>query len=86
MHIVGPVLVEAWIDNPNVTAVLHAGIPGQESGNGLVDVLFGAVSPSARLPYTIARQRADYGTDVLYTSADATPQITYAEGTEIDYK
>jgi beta-glucosidase len=86
MHIVGPVLVEAWIDNPNVTAVLNAGIPGQESGNGLVDILFGAVNPSGRLPYTIAKQRTDYGTDVLYTSADTTPQITYTEGTDIDYK
>lgn len=52
MHVVGPVLVESWIDHPNVTAVLNAGIPGQESGNSLVDVLFGKVNPSGRLPYT----------------------------------
>jgi len=58
--LVGPVLVESWIDNPNVTAVLHAGLPGQESGNAIVDVLFGAVNPSGRLPYTIAKARGDY--------------------------
>ncbi|KAF8160393.1 beta glucosidase [Mycena galopus ATCC 62051] len=89
-HVVGPVLVEAWIDNPNVTAVLHAGIPGQESGNALVDVLFSdgsqATNPSGRLPYTIAVQRSDYAADVLYTSSETAPQITYSEGVNIDYR
>lgn len=32
MHVVGPVLMENWIDHPNVTAVVLAGLPGQESG------------------------------------------------------
>ena len=85
-HVVGPVLVESWIDNPNITAVLHAGIPGQESGNALVDVLFGAVNPSGRLPYTIARARTDYPADVLYSSSMETPQIPYQEALEIDYR
>ncbi|KIJ25542.1 glycoside hydrolase family 3 protein [Sphaerobolus stellatus SS14] len=44
MHIVGPVTVETWIDHPNVTAVIKAGLPGQESGNGLVDAHFVAVN------------------------------------------
>ncbi|KAJ7079898.1 glycoside hydrolase superfamily [Mycena epipterygia] len=89
-HVVGPVLVESWIDHPNVTAVLHAGLPGQESGNALVDVLFSdgpqATNPSGRLPYTIAKQRTDYAADVLYSSNAATPQITYTEGVNIDYR
>ncbi|KAJ7762672.1 glycoside hydrolase superfamily [Mycena metata] len=89
-HVVGPVTVEDWIDHPNVTAVLHAGLPGQESGNALVDVLFAdgtqATSPSGRLPYTIAKARADYPADVLYTSSDGTPQITYEEALGIDYR
>jgi len=86
LHIVGPVLVESWINHPNVTAVLNAGLPGQESGNAIVDVLFGAVNPSARLPYTIAMNRADYPADVVYTSSDTTPQITYSEALNIDYR
>lgn len=89
-HVVGPVLVESWIDHPNVTAVLHAGLPGQESGNALVDVLFGdgpqATNPSGRLPYTIAKQRDDYPADVLYVSSETTPQLTYDEGVNIDYR
>lgn len=85
-HVVGAVLMEAWIDHPNVKAVLHAGLPGQESGNAIVDVLFGAVNPSGRLPYTIAKAREDYPGDVLYTSSEQTPQITYSEGGKIDYR
>ncbi|KAJ7451239.1 glycoside hydrolase superfamily [Mycena galericulata] len=90
MHVVGAVLVESWIDHPNVTAVLHAGLPGQESGHALVDVLFSdgpqATNPSGRLPYTIAKLRTDYPADVLYTSSNSTPQITYEEGVNIDYR
>jgi beta-glucosidase len=63
VHSVGPVIMEQWIDNPNVVAVVWAGLPGQESGNGLADVLYG-VSPSGKLPYTIAKQESDYGTTI----------------------
>jgi beta-glucosidase len=63
VHAVGPILMEEWIENPNVVAVVWAGLPGQESGNGLVDVLYGA-SPSGKLPYTIAKKAEDYGTTI----------------------
>ncbi|KAJ7182195.1 glycoside hydrolase superfamily [Mycena crocata] len=89
-HVVGPVTVEGWISHPNVTAVLHAGLPGQESGNAIVDILFGdgkqPTNPSGRLPYTIAKAREDYPADILYTSSEPTPQITYDEGVNIDYR
>jgi beta-glucosidase len=64
VHSVGPILMEEWINNPNVAAVVWAGLPGQESGNGLVDILYGAASPSGKLPYTIAKNAADYGTTI----------------------
>ncbi|KAJ7325906.1 glycoside hydrolase family 3 C-terminal domain-containing protein [Mycena albidolilacea] len=78
-HTVGSVTVEDWVDNPGVTAVLHAGVPGQETGNAVVDVLF-SDSPQAtdpccgHLPYKIAKAREDSPADVLYTSIDGTPQ------------
>jgi beta-glucosidase len=56
--------MEQWIDNPNVVAVVWAGLPGQESGNGLADILYGAASPSGKLPYTIAKKESDYGTTI----------------------
>ncbi|KAL8292699.1 hypothetical protein RQP46_001311 [Phenoliferia psychrophenolica] len=87
MHTVGPVIMEKWVENPNVTAILSAGLPGQETGNAIVDVLFGAVNPSGRLPYTIAKERADYPADVLYTNMSMeVPQITYSERLLIDYR
>ena len=64
VHSVGPVILEQWIDNPNVVAVVWAGLPGQESGNGLVDILYGVASPSGKLPYTIAKKPGDYGTTI----------------------
>ena len=35
IHSVGAVLLP-WVDNENVTAIVWAGLPGQESGNSLV--------------------------------------------------
>ena len=88
IHSVGPVLLDGYPDNPNITAILWAGIPGEQSGNAIADVLFGRVNPSARLPFTIGKTRADYGTDVLYfpNSGTGGPQIPFTEGVFIDYR
>ena len=73
VHSVGPLIIEPWIGNPNVTAVVWAGIAGTETGNSLADVLYGDVNPSGRLPYTIAKRLEDYpallinGTVIPYT-------------------
>ncbi|KAK3991518.1 beta-glucosidase 1 [Cladorrhinum sp. PSN332] len=61
IHSAGVRLVDAFIEHPNVTAVIMAGLPGQESGNSLVKVLYGDINPTGRLPYTIAKKEEDYG-------------------------
>ncbi|KIW73191.1 hypothetical protein, variant [Phialophora macrospora] len=89
LHTVGPVNVSAWYDNENVTAIIWAGLPGQESGNALVDILYGLVNPGGKLPFTIARNREDYGTDVLYEPNNGqfdAPQEYFAEGVFLDYR
>jgi beta-glucosidase len=88
LHTVGPTILERWIDLPGIKAVLNANLPGQESGNALADVLFGEVSPSGRLPYTIARAEEDYGpTSTIMRSTNAlTPEQTFSEGLYIDYR
>lgn len=74
----GQVDLEEFIDNPNVTAVVHAHFPGAEAGNAITDILYGDVNPSGRLPYTIAKKRSDYSADVQYfTEPDtATSQVS----------
>ena len=52
MHIPGPVVVEEWYDNPNITAIVAAYYPGEQSGLSLTSVLWGDVSPSGKLPFT----------------------------------
>lgn len=88
VHSTGPILMEEWIDHPNITAVIWAGVPGQESGNGLVDVLYGSYNPSGRLPFTIAKERSDYPADIIYVNSDEpeTPQVEYTERLNIDYR
>ena len=88
VHSTGPVLLGNYSDNPNITAILWAGVPGQESGNSIADVLYGRVNPGAKLPFTMGRQRQDYGTDALYTpnNRDLAPQINFTEGVFIDYR
>lgn len=49
-----------WADHENVTAIIAGHYPGEESGNALVDVLYGTVNPSGKLPYTIALKADDY--------------------------
>ncbi|KAI9434675.1 beta-glucosidase [Lactarius indigo] len=84
---VGPIILEPWIDHPNVTAVIWAGIGGTETGNALVDVLYGTVNPSGRLPYTIAKSPSDYSAK-LATGGTGKQilNITYSEGLFIDYR
>ncbi|KAI9753684.1 MAG: hypothetical protein M4579_005036 [Chaenotheca gracillima] len=85
MHTVGPVLIDAWYNNPNITAILWAGLPGQESGNSLTDILYGRTNPG-RTPFTWGVAREDWGTDVLYEPNGPTPQDNFEEGPFIDYR
>lgn len=79
-----------FASHPNVTAILIAHYPGQESGNSIVDVLWGDVNPAGRLPYTIAQNESDWSfapitTDVLTTGIDDW-QSYFTEGLYTDYK
>ncbi|KEY72807.1 hypothetical protein S7711_04398 [Stachybotrys chartarum IBT 7711] len=60
----GGITMLPFADNENVTAILVAHYPGQESGNSIVDVLYGDVNPSGHLPYTIAYKDTDYNTNL----------------------
>lgn len=87
----GPgVIAMPWADNKNVTAILSAHYPGEEIGNSIVDVLWGATEPSGRLPYTIPKSEEDYGPAIVKISQPVTdPDAWHAdfeEGQLIDYR
>lgn len=89
IHSAGIRTVDAWIDHPNITAVLFAGVPGQESGHAIADVLYGDVNPSGRLPYTVARSESDYSALLNSTVDPSNPaflQSDFTEGLYIDYR
>ncbi|CAN8097105.1 unnamed protein product [Discula destructiva] len=87
IHSVGPTVLD-WYDNPNITAIIWAGLPGQESGNSLVDVLYGNVNPAGRTPFTWGSTRESYGADVMYepNNGMGAPQQDFSEGVFIDYR
>jgi hypothetical protein len=88
VHTVGPIIMESWIDHPSVKAVLIAHLPGQEAGESLANVLFGDVSPSGHLPYSITKAESDLPKSLseLKTFTFGQVQDTYSEGLYIDYR
>ena len=51
-------MVEEWHDNAG--AILQTFYSGMEGGTALAKLLFGEVSPSGKLPFTVANSAADY--------------------------
>ncbi|KAK0102523.1 hypothetical protein ONS95_006136 [Cadophora gregata] len=86
LHTVGAVIVEAFKNHPNITALLWAGLPGQESGNAITDILYGKRNPSAKNVFTWGKKREDWGVDVVYTPTADPPQLNFKEGNFIDYR
>jgi beta-glucosidase len=89
MHTVGPVNVDAWNDNPNISAILWAGIPGDQSGNAIADVLYGDVNPSGKSPFSwTTTNSSQLLPGVLFNNNNGafSPQINYTEGVFIDYR
>ena len=66
----GNAVAMPWIDR--VPAVLEAWFSGSEAGNALADVVFGAVNPSGKLPFTFPVRLEDNGAHTLgeYPGAD----------------
>ncbi|KAF4119308.1 beta-glucosidase [Geosmithia morbida] len=87
MHTPGAVDVTGWYENPNITAILWSGPPGQESGNSITDILYGKTSPG-RLPFTWGPSEESYGTEIITkpNRGRAAPQDDFSEGVFIDYR
>ena len=89
IHAAGIRLVDQWVEHPNVTAVVLAHLPGQDSGPALERLLFGDANFSGKLPYTVAKNESDYTPFKpcgLLNSTDTDPQCDYTEGVYVDYR
>lgn len=90
VHNAGIRLVDNWIDHENVTGLVFAHLPGQDTGRAIVDLLYGDINPSGRLPYTVAHETEDYGHLLHVSKREGKfwrfPQSDFTEGVNIDYR
>ncbi len=71
-----------WLDA--VPSVLQAWYPGQECGNAIADVLFGAANPSGKLPQTFPVRLEDNPTYINYPGENG--RVRYGEGVSVGYR
>ena len=71
-----------WLDK--VMAVVQAWYPGQEAGNAITDILFGAVNPSGKLSQTFPKRLQDNPAYINYPGENG--QVHYGEGIFVGYR
>jgi beta-glucosidase len=67
-----------WLDR--VAAVLIAWFPGEQNGNAIASILFGADNPSGKLPVSFPRSASDL------PSVSGDMAVPYSEGLAIGYR
>ncbi|KAI6779252.1 putative beta-glucosidase G [Emericellopsis cladophorae] len=86
----GGINMMPFASHPNVTAIIAAHYPGDQAGYSMVDVMYGDVNPSGRLPYTIAHNPTDYEfapiTTGVTTNGTEDWQSWFDEKLFIDYR
>ena len=85
----GGALSDDIVDNVS-SAILSCGYPGQSTGLAIANILFGAVNPSAKLPYTVYKDTSqlppigDYhmtdGPGRTYRFFNSTPRHYFGDG------
>lgn len=81
----GNIVDMGWSDKPD--AILHTWMDGQEAGNSVADVLSGKVSPSGKLPMTIARRYEDYPSAKDFPMSNGNPgDVNYDEDIFVGYR
>lgn len=79
----GAVDMRSFVDS--VPGIIQAWYPGQEGGYALPQLLFGDVSPSAKLPVTFDRRLEDGGAAANYLPG-SDGKIVYREGLFVGYR
>jgi beta-glucosidase len=78
----GSAVTMPWLDQ--VAAVVQAWYPGQECGNAIADVLFGAVNPSGKLTQTFPVRLEDTPTYLNFPGENS--KVYYGEGLFVGYR
>jgi len=86
LHIPGTTNIDFVKNNPNITAVLAPLLPGEQSGPSLVSVLWGDVSPSGKLPFTIGKSEDDFPPNTIVSTPVVDPVSNFTEKLLIDYR
>lgn len=90
IHNMGIRLVDGFVNHDNITGIIFAHGPGEASGLALVDLLYGYINPSGKLPYTVAKNESDYGLTLSPDLGEGEyiyfPQSDFTEGVFIDYR
>lgn len=87
MSVPGSILTD-WRDK--VPTILSMMLPGEQMGNAIADIVFGAVAPQAKLPITFPNKENEQGlTTEQYPgvkTAKFNLQATYSEGQIVGYR
>lgn len=78
----GSPIAMPWLDK--VAAVVQAWFPGQECGNAIADVLFGATNPSGKLTQTFPMRLEDNPAYINYPGENG--KVYYGEGLFVGYR
>ncbi|KAL7421535.1 hypothetical protein Q5752_003304 [Cryptotrichosporon argae] len=78
----GSAVAMPWVES--VAAVVYAWYGGNECGNAIADIVYGAVNPSGRLPITLPRRAEDIAAHTDFKSARK--RVHYHEDVWVGYK
>ena len=71
----------------DISTILICFLPGEQAGNGLADILFNEINPSARLPITMPNIDNEMEfTPGQYPGVGSPPVATYTEGLLVGYR
>lgn len=82
LNIAAPVQIVDW--EPKASAILCLYIPGMQGGQAAVDILFGKVNPSGKLPLTFPKEYRDCPTYGNFPGYDS--EVWYGEGIYVGYR
>jgi beta-glucosidase len=80
----GSVILMPWVNQ--VSSILEAWYPGEEDGNVVASILFGATNPSGKLPITFPKLVTDLPASTPAQYPGVNLQVNYSEGLDMGYR